>query len=120
MTASPTWDEPQLVTTGPPNADGSVVLAHGAGAGLDSDFMQAIATGLVSVTPGVFGFLVWELKENWRLYDSNRSLEFRPTIIGGHGGSNFGTVAVVRPSRKMSKGLYKKSVCQRQPTKQSY
>ncbi len=35
--------------------------------------------------PGVFGFLVWELKENWRLYAANRSLNLRPTIIGRYG-----------------------------------
>ncbi|MFO0871258.1 MAG: hypothetical protein U0935_20225 [Pirellulales bacterium] len=35
--------------------------------------------------PGVFGFLVWELKENWRLYAANRSRVLRPTVIGRHG-----------------------------------
>ena len=39
-------DVPPLVTTGPPEAEWCVVLAHGAGAGLDSDFMESIATGL--------------------------------------------------------------------------
>ena len=28
--------------------------------------------------PGVFGFLVWELKENWRLYEANRSPTLGP------------------------------------------
>ncbi len=37
------------------------------------------------LVPGVFGFLVWELKENWRLYDANRSLTLRPAPIGHHG-----------------------------------
>lgn len=35
--------------------------------------------------PGVFGFLVWELKENWRLYASNRRRALRPIAIGSHG-----------------------------------
>ncbi len=35
--------------------------------------------------PGVFGFLVWELKENWRLYASNRQRHLKPVPIGGHG-----------------------------------
>ena len=35
--------------------------------------------------PGIFGFLVWELKENWRLYASNRVPNLRPVVIGSHG-----------------------------------
>ena len=35
--------------------------------------------------PGVFGFLVWELKENWRLYGANRSPTLRSVPIGRHG-----------------------------------
>lgn len=35
--------------------------------------------------PGVFGFLVWELKENWRLYAVNRPPQLRPVPIGHHG-----------------------------------
>ncbi|MBW3598234.1 MAG: hypothetical protein KY475_13305 [Planctomycetes bacterium] len=35
--------------------------------------------------PGVFGFLVWELKENWRLYAANRPRKLRPSSIGHHG-----------------------------------
>jgi hypothetical protein len=35
--------------------------------------------------PGVFGFLVWELKENWRLYEANRPRALRPVMIGPHG-----------------------------------
>jgi hypothetical protein len=37
------------------------------------------------LVPGVFGFLVWELKENWRLYAANRSPTLRPVPIGHHG-----------------------------------
>jgi hypothetical protein len=35
--------------------------------------------------PGVFGFLAWELKENWRLYKANRSPKLIPALIGDHG-----------------------------------
>lgn len=35
--------------------------------------------------PGVFGFLVWELKENWRLYAANRPRILKPVAIGRHG-----------------------------------
>jgi len=34
--------------------------------------------------PGVFGFLVWELKENWRLYAANRPKQLKPAPIGPH------------------------------------
>jgi hypothetical protein len=37
--------------------------------------------------PGVFGFLVWELKENWRLYVANRARGLRKTAVGQHGES---------------------------------
>ena len=35
--------------------------------------------------PGIFGFAVWELKENWRLYASNRRLRLMPVAVGSHG-----------------------------------
>ena len=35
--------------------------------------------------PGAAGFLVWEFKENWRLYRTNRPVTLRPEIIGHHG-----------------------------------
>ncbi|MBY0458395.1 MAG: hypothetical protein K2V38_13730, partial [Gemmataceae bacterium] len=37
--------------------------------------------------PGVFGFLAWELKENWRLYASNQASVLRPVVVGSHGES---------------------------------
>lgn len=36
-------------------------------------------------TPGFFGFLAWELKENWRLYRANQSPTLEPEMVGGHG-----------------------------------
>ncbi|MBC7967606.1 MAG: hypothetical protein H7Z17_16960 [Fuerstia sp.] len=35
--------------------------------------------------PGIFGFLVWELKENWRLYQANRKNLLTPVAVGSHG-----------------------------------
>ncbi len=45
----------------------------------------AIASTIVLLAPGVIGFLVWELKENWQLYVANRSREIRPVRVGSHG-----------------------------------
>lgn len=44
-----------------------------------------LLTALLFVTPGVFGYLVWELKENWRLYEANRPPTLRPVRVGHHG-----------------------------------
>jgi hypothetical protein len=46
---------------------------------------HGVATLHVILIPGVFGFLVWELKENWRLYEANRPASLRPVMIGHHG-----------------------------------
>ena len=46
---------------------------------------NTIAGTTVFLLPGVFGFLVWELKENWRLYAANRPRYLRPMPIGSHG-----------------------------------
>jgi hypothetical protein len=35
--------------------------------------------------PDAFGFLVWEMKENWSLYQSNRPRSLRPVRVGTHG-----------------------------------
>jgi hypothetical protein len=35
--------------------------------------------------PSVAGFLVWELKENWKLYQGSRPKVLRPIAIGHHG-----------------------------------
>jgi hypothetical protein len=44
-----------------------------------------VATINVFLIPGIFGFLVWELKENWRLYQANRPRQLKPVVIGHHG-----------------------------------
>ena len=48
-------------------------------------FALFIAGTTVLLLPGVFGFLVWELKENWRLYEANRAESLRPVLVGDHG-----------------------------------
>src|SRR5262249_20915126 len=45
----------------------------------------AIAFVALHTLPGAAGFLVWELKENWRLYRANRALALGPVVIGSHG-----------------------------------
>ena len=46
-----------------------------------------IATLIVFSTPGMFGFLVWEFKENWKLYGANRKERLSPVLVGSHGES---------------------------------
>jgi hypothetical protein len=46
---------------------------------------KTLVWSTIWLIPGVFGFLVWELKENWRLYEANRPRELTPTRIGSHG-----------------------------------
>lgn len=40
---------------------------------------------IIGSIPGIFGFIVWELKENWRLYAANRSERYPKAVIGHHG-----------------------------------
>jgi hypothetical protein len=51
------------------------------GAALGTSF----AAFTVFVIPGIAGFLVWELKENWRLYRKTRPRTLRAVTIGHHG-----------------------------------
>ncbi|MEX0587095.1 MAG: hypothetical protein WD176_10650, partial [Pirellulales bacterium] len=52
---------------------------------MDKTVAATVATVIITSIPGIFGFLVWELKENWRLYDANRPRRLRPVPIGHHG-----------------------------------
>ena len=56
------------------------------GPGLAAGF----ATFTVLVLPGLAGFLVWELKENWKLYRASRPATLEPLGIGHHGESMVG------------------------------
>jgi hypothetical protein len=44
-----------------------------------------IAVTTVFFLPGLFGFLVWELRSNWRLYAANRPTTLGPIVVGSHG-----------------------------------
>jgi hypothetical protein len=44
-----------------------------------------VATAVITSIPGIFGFLVWELKGNWRLYAANRRETLEPVLVGHHG-----------------------------------
>lgn len=46
-----------------------------------------VAGAIITGIPGIFGFLVWELKENWRLYQANRPKDLEPVVVGSHGES---------------------------------
>jgi hypothetical protein len=52
---------------------------------LEKGLAYTIATTIIASIPGVFGFLVWELRENWRLYAANRDDRLGPVAIGSHG-----------------------------------
>ncbi|QGJ70137.1 Hypothetical protein PBC10988_18310 [Planctomycetales bacterium 10988] len=45
----------------------------------------SIVVTIFFLVPGIFGYLVWELKENWKLYEGNRSRHLQPVHIGHHG-----------------------------------
>ncbi|MEO2031205.1 MAG: hypothetical protein ABGZ35_03875, partial [Planctomycetaceae bacterium] len=64
------------------------VLENGGGL-LANILGPVLANSIVTTTwllfPGVFGFLVWELKENWRLYATNRVTRLQPIVVGSHG-----------------------------------
>jgi hypothetical protein len=53
--------------------------------GLGRQRALALATGIITGIPGIFGFMVWELKENWRLYSCNRARNLKGVLIGSHG-----------------------------------
>ncbi|HEX4418501.1 MAG TPA: hypothetical protein VH165_11405 [Kofleriaceae bacterium] len=50
----------------------------------------SFAAFTVFVIPGLAGFLVWELKENWKLYGKTRPKTLREVSIGHHGESMVG------------------------------
>ena len=46
---------------------------------------EAISATTVFFLPSIAGFLVWELKENWKLYQGSRPRALEPVAIGHHG-----------------------------------
>jgi hypothetical protein len=53
--------------------------------GMEKGWALTLAPTVIIAIPGIFGFLVWELKENWRLYAANRKKGLSPAVIGKHG-----------------------------------
>ncbi len=45
----------------------------------------ALVVAFLWLSPDAFGFLFWEIKENWRLYRTNRQLTLGPVPLGPHG-----------------------------------
>ena len=52
---------------------------------LGTAMANTVAAAIVFLTPGVIGFLVWELKSNWKLYQANRDPMLKPVAVGLHG-----------------------------------
>jgi hypothetical protein len=52
---------------------------------MDVKLASTVALTIAAAIPGVFGFLVWEFKENWRLYRANRPPRLQPVPVGHHG-----------------------------------
>jgi hypothetical protein len=48
---------------------------------------NAVGATTVVLLPGVFGFLVWEFKENWQLYRGDPRRPLKPVRVGHHGES---------------------------------
>jgi hypothetical protein len=69
-----------LIPLGVPGGLFSSLLAPIAGSW--ADWIAGTTTLLM---PGVFGFLVWELKSNWLLYEANRGMNLKPVLVGSHG-----------------------------------
>ncbi len=40
---------------------------------------------IIGCIPGIFGFMVWEVVSNWKLYAANRKHGVEPAVLGHHG-----------------------------------
>jgi hypothetical protein len=67
----------------------------------------AIAGLHALILPGIFGFLAWELKENWRMYRKNQPKTLQPDVIGHHGETLHGLLKIGFHSGTVPK-LYRK------------
>jgi hypothetical protein len=52
---------------------------------IDRAVALTYATAVIWCIPGIFGFLAWEFKENWKLYRANRARTLKPVRVGSHG-----------------------------------
>ena len=69
--------------SGEPSPLGSVLLALRLTD--DVGLANTISGTVVFLIPGIFGFLVWELTSNWKLYRANRAKRLKPVVVGHHG-----------------------------------
>ena len=49
------------------------------------DYCLLLVFTVIGLIPGFLGFMVWELKENWRLYRANMPDRLTPVPFGSHG-----------------------------------
>jgi hypothetical protein len=82
--------------------------------GLEKAMAFTTAFLFIFGVPGFFGFMVWELKENWRLYAANRPERLPRLRIGSHGesflslfrpGFHSGTIAKLFRRLRHSQGI---------------
>ena len=60
-------------------------MVHFLGQYLGTPLARSITWFNMLFLPGFFGFAVWELKENWRLYLANHPGRLKPVPVGSHG-----------------------------------
>ncbi len=60
------------------------VLAGVLDTAMEKGFAYTVATTVITSIPGIFGFLAWELRENWQIYAANRSKYLYPVAVGRH------------------------------------
>jgi hypothetical protein len=60
-------------------------LANLLGTVLGPVLSKAIAYPTGFLLPDAFGFLFWEIKENWSMYRANRPTNLEPVSVGSHG-----------------------------------
>lgn len=60
-------------------------MVHFLGQYMGTPLARSITWFNIFFLPGFFGFAVWELKENWRLYLANRRDRLSPVPVGSHG-----------------------------------
>jgi hypothetical protein len=60
-------------------------LTHALALTMEPALAATVALTIGFCIPGVFGFLVWELKENWKMYRANQSPTLDAEVVGSHG-----------------------------------
>jgi len=61
--------------------------------GWSFDYCIVVVFTVIGLIPGFLGFMVWELKENWRLYRANMPARLVPVSFGSHGETARGMLA---------------------------